>query len=59
MNELAGYLGKKYGGWYFLAEKYGKKWGTNDWISLPMGGSSGPCVYRISWVKEAGFDAIP
>jgi multiple sugar transport system substrate-binding protein len=59
MSELADYLGRKYGGWYFLAEKYGKKWGTENWIAIPMGGSGGPCVYRKSWVKEAGFDAIP
>jgi multiple sugar transport system substrate-binding protein len=59
VSELAEYLGKKYGGWYFLPEKYGKKWGTNDWIALPMGGSTGPTVYRGSWVKEAGYDTIP
>ena len=59
MTDLADYLGTKYGGWYFLAERYGKKWGTNTWIGLPMGGAGGPCVYRISWVKQAGFDTIP
>lgn len=58
-SDIAEYLGKKYGGWYFLAEKYGKRWGTNNWISVPMGGSGGPCVYRPSWVKQAGYDAIP
>eukprot|EP01037_Dinobryon_pediforme_P006605 gene6605-6674_t len=59
MSDVAEYLGKKYGGWYPLAERYGKKWGTNNWISIPMGGSGGPAVYRKSWVKEAGFDSIP
>jgi multiple sugar transport system substrate-binding protein len=59
MGDLADYLGRKYGGWYALPEKYGKKWGTNQWIALPMGGSSGPTVYRTSWVKEAGYDKIP
>ncbi len=59
MSDVAEYLGAKYGGWYYLAEKYGKKWGTNNWISIPMGGSGGPMVYRQSWVKEAGFDRIP
>jgi len=59
VSDIAEYLGKKYGGWYNLAERYGKKWGTNNWISIPMGGSGGPCVYRKSWVKEAGFDSIP
>ena len=59
MNDLADYLGKKYGGWYQLAELYGKKWGTQDWLSIPMGGSGGATVYRKSWVKAAGFDEIP
>jgi multiple sugar transport system substrate-binding protein len=59
VSDVAEYLGKKYGGWYFLAERYGTRWGTKNWISIPMGASSGPCVYRRSWVREAGFDKIP
>lgn len=59
MSDVAEYLGKKYGGWQFLAEKYGKRHRTNNWISIPLGGSTGPLVYRISAVKEAGFDKIP
>ena len=59
LSDITEYLGKKYGGWYYLAEKYGKRFGTNNWISLPMGGSGGPIVYRQSWVKEAGYDRIP
>jgi len=59
VSDIAEYLGKKYGGWYSLAETYGKKWGTNNWIAVPMGGSGGPAVYRKSWIKEAGFDSFP
>lgn len=59
LSDVAEYLGQKYGGWYYLAEKYGKKWGTNNWIAIPMGGSGGPLVYRMSWLKHAGFDSIP
>ena len=59
LSDVAEYLGKKYGGWQFLAEKYGKKAKTNNWIGLPFGGSTGPIVYRKSAVKEAGFDSIP
>ena len=59
MSDLAAYLGQKYGGWYQLAEIYGKKWGTDEWLSIPIGGTTGPTVYRMSWVKEAGFDKIP
>lgn len=59
LTDVAEYLGKKYGGWFQLAELYGKRWKTNDWIGLPFGGTAGPCVYRPSFVKEAGFDAVP
>lgn len=59
LTDVAEYLGKKYGGWYPLAERYGKKFGTNNWIAIPFGGAGGPAVYRISWVKEAGFDTFP
>ncbi len=59
LSDVNEYLGQKYGGWMFLAEKYGKRWGTNNWIAMPMGGSGGPVVYRESWVKQAGYDRIP
>lgn len=59
LTDVAEYLGKKYGGWYPLAEMYGKKYKTNEWIAIPMGASGGPAVYRVSWLKEAGFDEFP
>ena len=59
MNDLAEYLGKKYGGWHTLAQLYAKKWGSNEWLAIPMGGSGGASVYRISWLKEAGYSRIP
>lgn len=59
LTDIAEYLGRKYGGWQFLAEKFGKRHGTDTWISIPLGGSTGPIVYRISAVREAGFDRIP
>jgi multiple sugar transport system substrate-binding protein len=59
VSELANYLGAKYGGWYDSALLYGRKWKTDRWLALPMGGSGGPLVYRKSWVKDAGFDGIP
>ena len=43
----------------FLGDKYGKKTKTNNWIGLPMGGTTGPLVYRESAIKEAGFDKMP
>lgn len=59
LTDIAEYLGTKYGGWMFLGEKYGKKNGTNNWVGLPMGGSTGPIVYRKSAVTEAGFSEVP
>ena len=59
LSDVAEYLGAKYGGWLFLAEKFGKRHGTNNWIGLPMGGATGPITYRISAVREAGFQSIP
>ena len=59
LTDVATYLGKKYGGWSPLAERYGKKFKTDQWIAIPMGGSGGPAIYRESWLKEAGFDTFP
>jgi multiple sugar transport system substrate-binding protein len=59
LTDIADYLGAKYGGWYNSASLFGKRWKASSWIGLPLGGSGGPCNYRVSWVKEAGFDQIP
>ncbi len=59
LSDVAEYLGRKYGGWMFLGEKYGKRAGTNNWIGIPLGGTTGPVVYRISAVREAGFEKVP
>jgi multiple sugar transport system substrate-binding protein len=59
VTDLAEYLGKKYGGWYPVCEKYGKDAKTQRWIALPIG-SAGICInYRKSWVQEAGFEKVP
>ena len=59
LSDIAEYLGKKYGGWAPLPQRFGKKFGTNQWISLPMGCSGGALVYRKSWVNEAGYEKPP
>ena len=59
LGEVADYLGKRYGGWGSLAEKYGRQHATGKWIGIPFGGNIGPCTWRISAVKEAGFESIP
>ena len=43
LTDLAEYLGAKYGGWYELALLYGRKWGTKNWIGIPIGGGTGRC----------------
>ncbi|MBC7799979.1 MAG: extracellular solute-binding protein [Gemmatimonadaceae bacterium] len=59
LTDVADYLGKKYGGWYPLAEKYGKKFNSNQWLAIPFGASGGLAMYRESWVKEVGYDTFP
>jgi multiple sugar transport system substrate-binding protein len=59
LTEVADYLGKRYGGWLFLAEKYGKRHKSNTWIGLPFGASGGPLVYRKSIVQAAGYERVP
>src|ERR1700754_4948243 len=34
LTDVAEYLGKRYGGWQALAERYGKKAKSNSWIGL-------------------------
>jgi len=57
MTDLADYLGAKYGGWYPVAQKYGKK--GNSWIAIPQGATGGCLNYRISYMKAAGFETFP
>ena len=59
LSDVAEYLGKRYGGWLALAEKYGKRHGSDAWIGLPFGASGGPLVYRKSAVNAAGFQTVP
>jgi multiple sugar transport system substrate-binding protein len=59
LSDVAEYIGKRYGGWLPMAQKYGKKHGTNNWIGLPFGASGGPLVWRKSAVNAAGFQAPP
>jgi multiple sugar transport system substrate-binding protein len=59
VTEIADYLGKRYGGWQYLAEKYGKRTKSNAWIGLPFGATSGPLIYRKSILKSVGYDKVP
>ncbi|WP_024516351.1 ABC transporter substrate-binding protein [Bradyrhizobium sp. Tv2a-2] len=57
VTDVAEYLGAQYGGWYPVAEKYGKK--GNSWIAIPQGATGGCMNYRISHMKAAGFEEFP
>jgi multiple sugar transport system substrate-binding protein len=59
LDEVADYLGKRYGGWFFLAEKYGRQYKTNAWIGLPFGATGGPLVYRKSMLEAVGYSKVP
>jgi multiple sugar transport system substrate-binding protein len=59
LTDIAEYLGTKYRGWLNLAQRYGKRHGTNNWIGLPFGASGGPLVWRKSAVNAAGFQVPP
>jgi multiple sugar transport system substrate-binding protein len=59
LTDVAAYLGKRYGGWMFLAEKYGRRYRSDAWIGLPFGASGGPLVYRKSMVQAAGYQRVP
>jgi multiple sugar transport system substrate-binding protein len=59
LNDVADYLGKKYGGWQRLAQKYGMRAKSQTWIGLPFGGSTGPLIYRKSILQSVGFDKVP
>ena len=59
LTDVANYIGKRYGGWLALAQRYGKKGKSDAWIGLPFGASGGPLVYRKSILKSVGFDKVP
>src|SRR6266516_2174665 len=58
VTDLAEYLGKKYGGWYDVCRQYLQP-GGRRWIGVPLGAAGNAFVYRISQMKEVGFDSLP
>jgi multiple sugar transport system substrate-binding protein len=57
VSDVAGYLGKKYGGWVPTAEVYGKSKGK--WIAIPMAYNGNVINYRQSMIEKAGFKEVP
>src|SRR5437660_2720139 len=57
MNDVADYLGKKYGGWTDAAEKTVKL--GNNWLGIPVATVGGALTYRKSATDKAGFSKFP
>ncbi len=57
MNDVADYLGKKYGGWTDAAAKTCKQ--GDDWLGIPVATVGGYLTYRKSAVEKAGFKQVP
>jgi multiple sugar transport system substrate-binding protein len=58
VTDVAGYLGKKYGGWVSSAETYGKGPG-GKWIAIPVAYNGNVINYRQSMIEKAGFKEVP
>ena len=58
VTDVAGYLGKKYGGWVSTAETYGKGPG-GKWIAIPVAYNGNVINYRQSMIEKAGFKEVP
>src|ERR1700750_2051338 len=52
LNDVADYIGKRYGGWLPLAQTYGKRSKSDKWIGLPFGATAGPLIYRKSILQS-------
>ena len=57
MDDVANYLGKKYGGWIKGPAAYGQY--NGKWIAIPVGVAGGYMNYRISSMNKAGFKTFP
>jgi multiple sugar transport system substrate-binding protein len=57
VTDVAGYLGKKYGGWVPTAETYGKSGGK--WIAIPVAYNGNVINFRQSMIEKAGFKEVP
>src|SRR4051812_50081359 len=57
MNDVAEYLGKKYGGWTPAAENTRKL--GDDWLRIPPATNRGALVYRQTPPQKGRFKEIP
>ncbi|MBR1268216.1 ABC transporter substrate-binding protein [Bradyrhizobium sp. AUGA SZCCT0222] len=57
LNDVADYLGKKYGGWTEAAAVTCKQ--GDNWLGIPVATIGGYMTYRKSAVDKAGFSEFP
>ena len=57
MNDVADYLGKKYGGWTEAAATTCKQ--GDNWLGIPVATIGGYMTYRKSSLAKAGFKELP
>src|ERR1700748_1409582 len=57
MNDVADYLGKKYGGWSEGPARTVKS--GNDWLGIPIATVGGYLTYRQSATDKAGLQGLP
>jgi multiple sugar transport system substrate-binding protein len=57
VSDLATHLGDKYGSWYQVCVDYGTQDGR--WICIPIFVVGSLLNYRVSWMRQAGFDSFP
>jgi multiple sugar transport system substrate-binding protein len=57
VTDVANYLGEKYGGWYDMPKAYGVR--DKAWLAIPLCVGGNYMNYRVSWLKQAGFDKFP
>jgi multiple sugar transport system substrate-binding protein len=57
MNDVADYLGKKYGGWTEAAAATCKQ--GDKWLGIPVATIGGYLNFRTSAIQKAGFKEVP
>ena len=57
VNDVADYLGGKYGGWYDMPRRYATR--GSKWMAIPLCTGGNYINYRKSWMNEAGFKTFP
>jgi multiple sugar transport system substrate-binding protein len=59
VSDVAEDLGKQLGGWYDVARTYGYSGPLKRWIAVPIGAVVETLNYRVSWMRDAGFERFP